>query len=323
LALLFEHQKNWDSLLYHQRQWAVLKELYEAQSRKKLTMQIEAEYAVNQQEKELLQLRQEAQLEEERNRRKDIIQWAICCGLLLLLFAALWIIYLKRKHNKELKKHLKKIKLQHEEKEMLLQEIHHRVKNNLQVVTSLLNVQSQSITDPTTKALFDQSQYRINSMAMIHKMLYQSNDLSAINYKTYLEQLVKELLHSVKGEDTKVQLDINIAPVQLNMDTAIPLGLIINELVTNALKYGLPKEQESVLKVHLKTIYENSYLLEISDNGAGMVQDWTKVSAPSSSSLGLRLVRKLSRQLKGELQLVPTSTGTHYRLYFKEITALS
>jgi two-component sensor histidine kinase len=187
----------------------------------------------------------------------------------------------------------------------------------------LLNVQSQSITDPTTKALFDQSQYRINSMAMIHKMLYQSNDLSAINYKTYLEQLVKELLHSVKGEDTKVQLDINIAPVQLNMDTAIPLGLIINELVTNALKYGLPKEQESVLKVHLKTIYENSYLLEISDNGAGMVQDWTKVSAPSSSSLGLRLVRKLSRQLKGELQLVPTSTGTHYRLYFKEITALS
>ncbi len=320
LAQLYQEQKNWDALLVHQERWTTLQQEQTLKNRKKLTMQIEAEYIVHQQEKELLRLQQEARIKQEKGGRLALLQGGISGGLLLLLLGTLGYLLTKRKHTKTLTAHLHKIELQNTERETLLQEIHHRVKNNLQVVTSLLHLQSYDIKDPAIKLLFDKSQYRIGSMAMIHEMLYQSHELSAIDYKEYLHQLVNKLLRAIKGKDHTVQLDMEVAPIRLNMDTAIPLGLIINELVTNALKYGLDKKESSILLVHLRRAEEGAYWLEIGDNGIGMAEDWTQGSQPSS--LGLRLVRKLTRQLEGELVKLPKTPGTHYRLHFKEVTTI-
>lgn len=314
---LYEKQKNWDALLVHQKQWTALQQAQILKKSKKMAMQIEAEYVVNQHEKEVLKLRQEAALQQEKNRQQSIIQWSISLVLLLLLLAALWTLHLIRKHNKEVNHHLQKIKQQNKEKETLLQEIHHRVKNNLQVVTSLLNLQSHDIEDVAIKDLFAQSQYRINSMAIVHEMLYQSSNLSAINYQEYLEQLIQRLIRSMKGKGQEIQLEMDIAPISLNVDTAVPLGLLITELITNSLKYGLEKGKVGVLTVHLKPYEEESYLLEIGDNGKGIGKDWTQASKPKS--LGLRLVRQLVLQLEGELTLNTEKQGTHYQLYFQEI----
>ncbi|MGH1334649.1 MAG: histidine kinase dimerization/phosphoacceptor domain -containing protein [Aureispira sp.] len=316
LANLYEQQQEWDSLLIHQELWSNLQQEKFQQKRQKMAMQIEAEYIVHQQEKEVQRLRQQAVLEEEKNRRRDTLQWSISIGLLFLLLGTLWILRLTRKRDQEATVHLHEIEQQNAEKEILLKEIHHRVKNNLQVVTSLLHLQSYDIEDPATRLLFDQSQYRINSMAMIHEMLYQSHDLSAIDYQQYLKQLVNKLVRSIKGSEEAIQLDLSIAPIRLNIDTAIPLGLLSTELITNSLKYGLDQGKDSILTVHLQP-HDTAYLLKIGDNGKGMELDWTKAVSPQS--LGLRLIKQLSRQLDGKLVQTKEKPGVHYELSFQEV----
>lgn len=205
------------------------------------------------------------------------------------------------------------------EQAVLLKEIHHRVKNNLQVITGLLSLQASSITDPEIKALFSVSQYRINAMAMLHEQLYQSENLSSINYGIYLQQMVEQLILSMKGDNHQIQVDWAIPDhLQLNLDTAIPLGLLINELVTNSLKYGFPDDQEGVLYIHILPQKYPDFLLHIGDNGIG----FSTIPAPSpngSSSLGLRLVHQLSRQLNGTVERDHQPTGTHFKIHFQEV----
>ncbi|BDS13445.1 sensor histidine kinase [Aureispira anguillae] len=202
------------------------------------------------------------------------------------------------------------------EKEVLLKEIHHRVKNNMQVITSLLSLQSSFIEDATIRDIFKNSQYRINSMGMVHEMLYQSEDLSKINYGNYLRHLIEGLILAMKGDLNKIDLQLDAPNVSLNIDTAIPLGLIINELVTNSLKYGFPKEQKGTIFVKLTALESPNLKLEIGDNGIG----FSKLNKSSASqSLGLMLVKRLSIQLKGEIEHLEQKEGTHYVLSFQEI----
>lgn len=132
------------------------------------------------------------------------------------------------------------------EKETLLKEIHHRVKNNLQIITSLLSLQSGFIQDTETKMLFRYSQYRINSLAMIHDSLYQSDNITQIDIGLYTKKILDGLLVAMKGNNNNIQLRISIENVNLNIDTAIPLGLLINEIITNALKYGIKGDDHGV-----------------------------------------------------------------------------
>ena len=132
----------------------------------------------------------------------------------------------------------KELSIRNQEKEILLKEVHHRVKNNMQIITSLLSLQSFNITDKNTKKLFRNSQHRINSMALIHEMLYQSENLSKINYSQYLKQLIDNLISSFKGNKHSISIDLDVPDMYLNIDTAIPLGILINEILTNSLKYA-------------------------------------------------------------------------------------
>ncbi|NRA10920.1 MAG: hypothetical protein HRT57_03070 [Crocinitomicaceae bacterium] len=203
------------------------------------------------------------------------------------------------------------------EKEVLLKEIHHRVKNNLQIITSLLSLQSSFIEDDTTRALFRYSQYRINSMAMIHEMLYKTDNVSKISYDEYVQMLLSNLIVSMKGTSNKVKTEIKVPEIHLNIDTAIPLGLLMNEIVTNSLKYGIKDDSAGVIKIEISNVRHDEYRMTISDNGVGFTEG---INFRNSNSLGLMLIHRLTIQLKGNIEKDNTFKGTKYTLNFQEIT---
>ncbi|ALM07554.1 histidine kinase [Sediminicola sp. YIK13] len=204
------------------------------------------------------------------------------------------------------------------EKETLLREVHHRVKNNLQTVSSLLSLQSRSIEDKKIKSLIKSSQNRVISMAMVHEMLYMRDDyLSKIEYKNYVNELSQYLVRSVKGNKNNVKLNIDIADIKLGIDTAIPLGLLINEAITNALKYGIKDDMEGIIHIELKQENEKEFVLNIGDNGEGFSDS---ITPQTSKSLGLKLIHNLARQLKGSITKDLSLKGTNYIIRFQEVT---
>lgn len=203
------------------------------------------------------------------------------------------------------------------EKEVLLKEIHHRVKNNLQVITSLLSLQASFLDHPAITDIFRKTQYRVNSMGMVHEMLYQSQDLSNIDYREYLQRLVSGLIRAMRSDGAPVALELSVPQIYLNVDTAVPLGLIINEIVTNSLKYAFPKGERGTLYIKLAQCDYPEFLLQIGDDGVGY--DHQVLAQRAVTSLGLSLMRRLTIQLKGTIEHVKTSSGTHYELYFQEI----
>ncbi|MDX1766981.1 MAG: sensor histidine kinase [Arenibacter troitsensis] len=202
------------------------------------------------------------------------------------------------------------------EKDTLLKEIHHRVKNNLQTVSSLLSLQSRSIEEPRIKTLIKSSQNRVISMAMVHEMLYMRHDLSKIEYKSYVEELSDYLIRSFKGTENNITLNIKIPDIKLGIDTAIPLGLLINEVITNALKYGIKDNDPG--KIHIELVKSNAkdYILYIGDDGEGFPEG---ISHKNTKSLGLKLIHNLSRQLKGSINRDPSKKGTNYIVKFSDI----
>ncbi|WP_226979455.1 sensor histidine kinase [Zobellia roscoffensis] len=202
------------------------------------------------------------------------------------------------------------------EKETLIKEVHHRVKNNLQTVSSLLSLQSRSIVDKDVKSLLKSSQNRVITMAIVHEMLYMREDLSKIEYKSYVQELAEYLVRSIKGTSSNITLNIDIPNVKLNIDTAIPLGLLINETVTNALKYGIVDESKGEILIKLRKTDNNEFILNLGDNGQGFPED---ITHKNSKSLGLKLIHNLSRQLQGSIIRDLSQKGTHYTIKFKEI----
>ncbi len=208
-----------------------------------------------------------------------------------------------------------RIKSSLHEKEVLLREVHHRVKNNLQVVSSLLNLQSRSVTDERMLEFLKESRSRVKSMAMIHEMLYQSADLSHVDFADYLRNLALSLMRTYGGGD--VALDVHVGDVQLGIDTAIPCGLIVNELITNSLKYaftesGTDVPRRNCITVTMEETPAGDLLLAVGDNGIGIP---VGVNVDTSATLGLRLVGILTTQINGTL-ILDRSSGTTFRILF-------
>jgi len=208
-----------------------------------------------------------------------------------------------------------RIKAQLQEKDVLLKEVHHRVKNNMQVISSLLNLQSRRVKDPTVFEMFRESQRRIRSMALIHERLYQSSDLSQIEFSEYLRNLATHLFHSYQVDTSRVQLKIEAEEVHLNINTAIPCGLIVNELVSNALKHGFPEGRKGQLQIELRRIPGDGCVLGVTDDGVGFPEglDFRK-----TETLGMQIISTLVEQIDGRLEL-NREKGTAFRLEFNEL----
>jgi PAS domain S-box-containing protein len=207
------------------------------------------------------------------------------------------------------------IKAQLQEKDVLLKEVHHRVKNNMQVISSLLNLQSRRVKDSAVLEMFKESQRRIRSMALIHERLYQSSDLSRIEFSQYLRNLAIHLFHSYQADSQRIQLRIDAEVVHLNINTAIPCGLIVNELVSNALKHGFPEGRKGQLEIALHRVAGDGYMLQVKDDGVGIPEglDFRK-----TETLGMQIINTLVGQIDGRLEL-DCREGTTFQFRFNEV----
>jgi len=200
------------------------------------------------------------------------------------------------------------------EKELLLKEIHHRVKNNLQVVSSLLKLQTGYVKDENALDLLMDSQNRVRSMALVHQKLYQSADFSEINFTEYLRQLSGHLLNSFKTNPEIVSIDISAEKLELGIDHAVPCGLIVNELISNSLKYAFPDGKKGTIIIDLRKSNNNEIILTISDDGVGFPEG---INYRETQSLGLQLVNTLVGQIDGNISM-ENHVGTTFRISFCE-----
>jgi two-component sensor histidine kinase/GAF domain-containing protein len=201
-----------------------------------------------------------------------------------------------------------------QEKDVLLREIHHRVKNNLQVVSSLLHLQTQKIEDQQILVMFRESENRVKSMALIHERLYRSGNLVRIHFAEYIRDLAYYLLHLYSAASRSISLKMNIDNVSLDLDTAIPCGLIINELLSNALKHAFPPGRAGEIHIGLYPDNGGQLILVVADNGVGFPPD---VDIHNTQSLGLQLVNNLVKQLDGTIQF-HRNGGTQVEIMFTE-----
>jgi two-component sensor histidine kinase len=185
------------------------------------------------------------------------------------------------------------------EKDVLIEEVHHRVKNNLQVITSLLGLQARTIKDPATRKKFEESRYRIQAMAILHEILYESSSLAEIDFADYIRRMVEHLVRSY-GAAPRVRTEVHLEALQCHRDVALPCGLIVNELLSNAFKYAFPSGKSGAIRVVLRRGPQGKVHLMVRDNGVGLPLglDWN-----TSPTLGLRLVRTLARQIDADLKI--------------------
>lgn len=211
----------------------------------------------------------------------------------------------RKKAETEIKNSLK-------EKELLLREIHHRVKNNLQVVSSLLYLQSKKVKDQNTLDAFLESQRRVRTMVLVHEKLYQSKDLGRIDYSEYIKSLTGSVFRSYNADPFAIRMNINVKEVYLNLDSAIHCGLIINELVSNSLKHAFPQSTKGEINIDFQHDDKGNYTLKVSDNGVGFPET---LNFRETESLGLQLVLNLVEQLEGTIEL-DKSKGTSFIIKF-------
>ncbi len=208
-----------------------------------------------------------------------------------------------------------KIKRDLKEKEVMLREIHHRVKNNLAVITGLLYLQSKRIKSKKEAfSAFEQSRNRIFSMALVHEQLYQSGNFTQIDMKPYVEKITTELKQII-SYGNQIQLNINIKDVYLNINQAVPCGLILNELITNAYKHAFPKKKKGEILITFKPIDKNQYELTVEDNGIGLSED---IDTNSSATLGIHLVSMLTKQIDGSID-IERDHGTRFLIRFNAV----
>jgi two-component sensor histidine kinase len=199
------------------------------------------------------------------------------------------------------------------ERETLLKEVHHRVKNNLQIINSLMSLQARKEPTPAVVEAFRTMQNRVRSMALLHETLYRSDDLARIDFKRYVERMCMHLAQSCGLDRMQVQLETRIGSIKLPLDRAVSCGLLINELVTNALKHAFPDGRSGRTTVALESAADQQLVLTVADDGTGLadVQD-----TDGRKSLGMELIRRLTEQLDGTLSVDRGPPGTAFRVVF-------
>lgn len=298
LADVYEQTQNYKEAYRNYKEYIVLRDsIYKEQKSEEIT-RLEFQYAFDKKES-LLKIEQEKkdaiarEKLAEKEREKQNLFFSIAFVLLLLGGAVLYGIS-KQKNNRRLKAEKEKTEAALRDRETLLREIHHRVKNNLQIVSSLLSIQGREITDEKAQKAVQESRNRVHSMALIHQFLYGDEHLNNIDMQKYIYELGESLFSAYRIEHNQIELQTDIDSIFLDVDIAIPLGLILNELITNALKYAFPDGRKGQLHISLKETNQ-SLILKVKDNGVGLSENKTE-----SGSFGMKLINAFKQKLGAE-----------------------
>lgn len=271
--------------------------------------ELQIQYETDQKEKDIKLLQNESALQKSQLQQANLTKNITFGGitLLLIIVSLLYNRYrLKQRSNRKLE--IQQIEINQtnrslqnllEEKEWLLREIHHRVKNNLQIVMSLLNTQSVYLENDAALSAIRDSQHRIHSISLIHQKLYQSRNVALIEMSAYIQELVQYLQDSFDAE-YDIRFDLQVDSLELDVTQAVPVGLILNEAISNAIKYAFPSNHNGLITISMQETYEDHFLLTIADNGVGLPHDF---DLNKSNTLGMSLMKGLSKQLNGSFDL--------------------
>lgn len=255
------------------------------------------------QEKKLLEI------EIKNDKQKDIWLFTIFLTIVTCLIFIIVFVSIGNRKNKKINKVLN---LSMDEKEILFKEVHHRVKNNFQIISSLLNLQQGVEQDSRSKKVLMDAQGRIQSMSLVHEMLYRRNEVKTIDFSVYSYELVDSIVKSLSKPDTTIMVNLNMKEILLDLEVAVPLGLILHEAVTNAVKYGFPNISKGTINIELEQLSVSDFKLIISDNGVGIPED---ILNGNRETLGIELIKILCEQINGRAEF-KVENGTSVITYF-------
>lgn len=320
LNKVYVKENNWKKAYEMKSLYGVMDDSLRSIETEKNAIKQQSKYELGKKEQEitLLSTKNNVLLKEKEVQRLRISKNRIVIVLIsIALILALVLIVAINKGNKRkktiyklLQKQKEEITIKNDEKTVMLQEIHHRVKNNLQIVNSLLRFQSREIEDKNVLSIFEKAQKRVVSMAMLHEKMYNSADLKHVDIKEYISLLITDLIETY-SVGKKIKLNLLIDNVHFEMKTLVPLGLIINEIVTNSFKHAFIDILEGEIKINIRQLKNNVFEMIIGDNGIGSVDR-------SQSGIGNKLIHIFVKQLNGDIELLK-QPGTVYRIVFEEI----
>lgn len=317
LSKVYKIEKNWEEAFKMQELYHEMKDSIRNTSTELNAIKQQSKYDLERAEQQNQLLVKENDIQQLKTVRNRILAIFF---IVAFIFALIIVFYMYRGYRKkvvinellEIQKNDAQRKT--EEKIAMLKEIHHRVKNSLQVVSSLIRLQANEIDDERISRMFEETQNRVLSIARLHEQMYNSENLKEINIKTHFTPLVKNLIEDYKIE-TKVNIDVNFPDVEMSSKTLVPLGLIINEMISNSLKYAFVDRPEGTIKIYIKPSNGNFFEMIIGDNGVGMAKDF---DFENSSSLGTQLIHIFIEQLNGSIERLDQE-GTFFRITFEKL----
>ena len=301
---LGDYQSAYESI----QQYAALKDSLYNKENLVAVHEMRVKYEKERDEREIAALKHQNEIEKLNSEKQNTLNYIFITALVavsMLVLALIMVVRQRRKVNQLLGASLK-------EKNVLLKEIHHRVKNNFQLISSLLNLQSNMIEDETAIAAIDESKNRVISMALVHQHIYQAENLSSIRMHEYIEELMTMIARSMQKTGQEIETHIDAEEIMFDVEVAIPIGLILNELITNSFKYAFEGRKSGNVTIEFNKIGQDKFLLHFYDDGIGLPKDF---DLENLESLGLLLVQLLVAQIKGNVK-VKNGEGTHFYIDF-------
>lgn len=316
LSNIYEKENDPQRALFYHKKYSSVKDSIFNKNQQTLVHELETKYQLKEKETAISALNAQNELKDlklhEAQRQKIAFLLALL-GLALLAASGFYLFKIKRDSNEKLAEKNEIISAALEEKGILLREIHHRVKNNLQVISSILKLQSIHLSDEKALAALNEGRNRVQSMSLIHQNLYRDDNVTSIEAADYIKKLTETLFNSYNVAPEQVKLKTNVQSIMMDVDTAIPVGLILNELISNALKHAFAKTESGELTVDLSESFEGLRLI-VSDNGSGF--DQSEIAERRKNSFGMELVELLSEKLEATMNVV-NENGTTVDLLIK------